>query len=61
MNDDKVLNKTDVINQIRESIKFINKNLNEDISIFKMDNDQLDTLDYYLDIIVNNIKFKKED
>lgn len=61
MNEDKVLNKTDVINQIRESIKFINKNLNEDISIFKMDNDQLDTLDYYLDIIVNNIKYKKED
>lgn len=61
MNEDKVLNKTEVINQIRESIKYINKNLNEDISIFKMDNDQLDTLDYYLDIIVNNIKYKKED
>ena len=60
MNEDKVLNKTDVINQIRESIKFINKNLNEDISIFKMDDSQLDTLYYYLDIIVNNIKYKKE-
>lgn len=61
MNEDKVLNKTDVINSIRESIGFINDNLVDDISIFKMDDSQLDTLDYYLDIIVNNIKFKKED
>lgn len=61
MNEDKVLNKTDVINSIRESIRFINDNLVDDISIFKMDDSQLDTLDYYLDIIVNNIKFKKED
>ena len=61
MNEDKVLNKTDVINSIRESIGFINDNLVDDISIFKMDDSQLDTLDYYLDIIVNNIKYKKED
>ena len=61
MNEDKVLNKTDVINSIRESIGFINDNLVDDISIFKMDDSQLVTLDYYLDIIVNNIKFKKED
>lgn len=61
MNEDKVINKTDVINSIRESIGFINDNLVDDISIFKMDDSQLDTLDYYLDIIVNNIKYKKED
>lgn len=61
MNEDKVLNKTDVINSIRKSIRFINDNLVDDITIFKMDDDKLDILDFYLDIIVNNIKYKKED
>ena len=61
MNEDKVLNKTEVINSIREKITFISRNLVDDITIFQMDDSQLDTLDYYLDIIVNNIKYKKED
>ena len=61
MNEDKVLNKTEVINSIREKITFISRNLVDDITIFQMDDDQLDTLDYYLDIIKNNIKYKKED
>ena len=61
MNEDKVLNKTEVINSIREKITFISRNLVDDITIFQMDDSQLDTLDYYLDIIVNNIKYKKKD
>ena len=62
MNEDKVLNKTEVINSIREKITFISRNLVDDITIFQMDEDKLDILDFYLDIIVNNIKYtKKED
>lgn len=56
-----VIDKFDLINSIRENIEFINKNLNEDISIFKMDNDQLEMLYFYLEIIVNNIKHGKEE
>lgn len=59
--ENKVIDKFDLINSIRENIEFINKNLNEDISIFKMDNDQLEKLYFYLEIIVNNIKHGKEE
>lgn len=59
MNEDLVLTKADYISQIQKSIEFIYKHLYQDIKIFKMDDDQLYQLEYYLDIIVNNIKYGK--
>lgn len=59
MNEDLVLTKADYISQIQKSIEFIYKHLYQDIKIFKMDDDQLYSLEYYLDIIVNNIKYGK--
>ena len=59
MNEDLVIKKADYISQIQKSIEFIYKHLYQDIKIFKMDDDQLYSLEYYLDIIVNNIKYGK--